>query len=76
VWKASFEKEMESLRLKLKEVEEENKKLKKKKGGRGRYDKPCKHCENVHRHIPEDRCWGNPKNKDKAPEGWTPRKKE
>jgi len=68
---------MESLRLKLKETEEENKKLKKRRGGRGRiYDKPCKHCENVHRHISEDRCWENPKNKDKAPEGWTPRKKE
>ncbi|MHC5134888.1 MAG: hypothetical protein ACYSO0_00555 [Planctomycetota bacterium] len=75
-WKAAFSKEMEGLRTKLKAVEEENKKLKKKKGRGQRYEQPCKHCENVHVHISEERCWGNPKNKDKAPEGWTPKKKE
>jgi hypothetical protein len=56
-WKAAFSKEMEGLRTKLKAVEEENKKLKKKKGRGQRYEQPCKHCENVHVHISEERCW-------------------
>ena len=76
VWKAAISKEMEDLRLKLKAAEEENKKLKKKKGRGQRYEQPCTHCGNVHIHISEERCWSNPKNKDKAPAGWTPKKKE